>query len=157
MKSKTLISEMIDCKYASFCFKFPSDLFFSMFKNEFICSNKTSESIAIIEIVYWSWGFPSSSSARLCTAAKLLFPRWNYFFLTASWSVIVLLCLSSLRSNKMGDTCCGCKQQENEKKTTDVIHMVVIHSPAARHLSCPGSRRGVVVQTRLTSTESHSG
>lgn len=38
------------------------------------------------------------------------------------------------------------------KKTTDVIHMVVIHSPAALHLSCPRSRRGVVVQIRLAFT-----
>lgn len=105
----------------------------------------------------FTWGFPSSSSARLCAAVQFLCLKQNYFFLTVSWSVIVSLCLSSLPSNKMGDTCCGCKQQQKEKKTTDVIHMVVIHSPAALHLSCPRSRRGVVVQTRLTSIHSHSG
>lgn len=68
---------------------------------------------------------------------------WNeiYFFLTVSWSVIVSLCLSNSCSNKMGDTCWGCKQQQKEKKTTDVIHMAVIHSPAALHPLLPWVRQ----------------
>lgn len=48
--------------------------------------------------------------------------------------------VSNFASNKLGDTCCGCKQQK-EKKTMAVIHMVVIHSPAAPCLYCPGSAR----------------
>lgn len=48
-------------------------------------------------------------------------------------------CLSKFCSSKLGDTCCGCKQLQKDKKTTDVNHVTMIHSPAAPHLSCSGS------------------
>lgn len=48
-------------------------------------------------------------------------------------------CLSKFCSSKLEDTCCGCKQLQKDKKTTDVNHVTMIHSPAAPHLSCSGS------------------
>lgn len=116
------------------------------------------QSIGIIEIVYGSDFLKDSPlsirlvCAQMGTAVKPPGLKQNYFFLTASWSVIVSPCFSSVRSNKMGDTCCGCKQQQKEKKTTDVIHMLVIHSPAAPRLCLPWVRRDSVVQTGFTVT-----
>lgn len=58
----------------------------------------------------------------------------------------------SFGSSKTGDTCCGCKQQQKEKKTTDVIHMAVIHSPAATRLDLPRVQRAPAVHTGFTVT-----
>lgn len=85
--------------------------------------------------------------AQAVTAVKPLCLKQNDLSLTVSSSVIVRLFVQLLFQWDGGDTCCGCKQQQKEKKTADVNHTVVIHSPAAMHLSRSWVRRGSGAQT----------
>ena len=124
------------------CFRLKSELFHYIWKNV-ICISKPT---AIIETVYWTWGFPR----QLWSFSVWNFPLRPYPSpgLSSFPSVCSTFVSMGCRTHAV-----DVNTNRKSKKSTDVIHMLVIHSTSCRTSLLPWVRRGLMAQTGFVSIQ----